>query len=175
MSDLASKTCCITGHRDIPVYDEQKILTRVRYIVEPLIREGVVYFGVGGAVGFDMFVTEYLLSLRDHYAKKISIISVLPYPGWRDNWPEEMKKREERILCRCNKITYVGREPSRFIYFERDRKLVDGSGYCVCYCNRMTGGTAYTVRYAMSKGVKVFNAGSWDLRQLGQKSFKSSS
>ena len=48
----------------------------------------------------------------------------------------------------------------------RDRKLVDGSGYCVSYCNRPNTGTAYTVKYAMKRGVKVLNASSFDLRNL---------
>ncbi|MER2183218.1 MAG: hypothetical protein ABTA22_06785 [Clostridia bacterium] len=35
--------------------------------------------------------------------------------------------------------------------------------------DRLTGGTAYTVRYAMKQGVPVFNTGSWDVLQLALK------
>ena len=73
------QTCCLTGHRIIPPGEEQKIYTRTRYILQKLIREkNVRYFGVGGAVGFDMLAAEYLISLKTHREQQIRIISVLP-------------------------------------------------------------------------------------------------
>ena len=45
-------------------------------------------------------------------------------------------------------------------------KLVDGSAWCVSYCNRPRTGTAYTVKYALDHGVKVYNASSFSLRNL---------
>lgn len=54
MPDFKNRTCCITGHRNIPFGDEQKILTKVDQIVDSLLDKGVEFFGVGGAVGFDM-------------------------------------------------------------------------------------------------------------------------
>lgn len=165
--DLISATCCFTGHRDLPRYEEQKVLTRVRYLLNPLLDRGVKYFGVGGAMGFDMLAAEYLLNLRDNGGKRISIISVLPFPGWRKDWPEAEKERQEQIMKRSDKVTFVAEADSPGVYLLRDRKLVDGSACCISYCHRTTGGTAYTVRYAMKKGIPVYNASSWDLRQLG--------
>ncbi len=166
MADLKSKTCCFTGHRDIIPGDYQKILTRVGYILSPLLQNGVSFFGVGGAVGFDMLIAEYLIDLRDRQQKKIKIISVLPFPDWRKQWTEEQIARQDYILKKSDKVVYVRQEYTRDVYLIRDRKLVDESGYCISYCNRRTGGTAYTVRYAIKKGLQVFNASSWDLRQL---------
>ena len=166
--DFTSVTCCFTGHQDIPRCDERKIITRVRYLVTPLISDhGVIYFGVGGAVGFDMIVAEYLLELRDHYQKGIKIISVLPFPDWRENWTDEQKRRQDEIMRLSDKVTFVSDSYSKGVYLLRNRKLVDNSAYFISYCHRTTGGTAYTVRYAMKKGLTVWNAGSWDLRQLG--------
>ena len=163
----SSMTCCFTGHQDIPRWEEQKILTRVRYLLWPLVMNGVKYFGVGGAVGFDMFVAEYLLNLRDHDRKMIKIISVLPYPEWREKWAEEDIRRQDAIMRRSDKVTFVRDAYCNDVYLIRNRKLVDESGYCISYCNRRTGGMAYTVRYAMKKGLQVYNASSWDLVQLG--------
>ena len=165
-SDFKPYTCCFTGHQNIPKCDEQKILTRVHYHLRPLIANGVKYFGVGGAVGFDMMVAEYLLDLRDWDGKRIKIISVLPFPEWREKWNEDEIRRQNEIMRRSDKVTYVRDSYCKDVYLIRDRKLVDESGYCISYCNRTTGGTAYTVRYAMKKGLQVFNASSWDLSQL---------
>ena len=164
------QTCCLTGHRMIPPGEEQKIMVRARNILLRLIREkNVRYFGVGGAVGFDMLAAEYLLKLKAHQEHQIRIISVLPYPAWREttDWNDELRAREEKILTACDKVVYVRQEYEKNVFLLRDRKLVDGSAYCVSYCNRPGTGTAYTVKYALSRGVRVYNASSFSLRSLG--------
>ena len=163
------QTCCLTGHRVIPPGEAKKIMVRARNILLRLIREqNVRYFGVGGAVGFDMMAAEYLLDLKAHKEHQLKIISVLPYPAWREteDWTDELRRREENILRACDKVVYVRPEFETGIFLLRDRKLVDGSAYCVSYCNRPRTGTAYTVKYALDRGVKVFNASSFSLKDL---------
>ena len=163
------QTCCLTGHRVIPPGEEKKIMVRARNILLRLIREkNVRYFGVGGAVGFDMMAAEYLLDLKAHKEHQLKIISVLPYPAWREteDWTDELRRREDTILRACDKVVYVRPEFETGVFLLRDRKLVDGSAYCVSYCNRPRTGTAYTVKYALDRGVKVFNASSFDIRSL---------
>ena len=58
-------TCCFTGHRNLPIGQEEEIWKRVYARLEPLLEEGVRYFGVGGALGFDTLVAEKLLALRE--------------------------------------------------------------------------------------------------------------
>jgi uncharacterized phage-like protein YoqJ len=163
------QTCCLTGHRVIPPGEENKIMVRTKYILLRLIREkNVRYFGVGGAVGFDMLAAEYLLDLKARKEHQLKIISVLPWPGWREteDWTDALRDREERILRACDKVVYVRPAYEKSVFLLRDRKLVEGSAYCVSYCNRPRTGTAYTVRYALDRGVKVYNASSFDIRLL---------
>ena len=40
---------------------------------------------------------------------------------------------------------------------KRNRYMVDSSGICICYWIRDKGGTAYTVRYAEKKSLKIIN------------------
>ena len=56
-------TCCFTGHRILPAGQEEEIWRRVYACLEPPLEEGVRYFGVGGALGFDTLVAEKLLAL----------------------------------------------------------------------------------------------------------------
>ena len=167
--DIRSKTCCFTGHRDIPPGEEQKILTRLGHHLFPVFSGGVLYFGVGGAQGFDMLAAEYILDLRDRHKQRIRIVSVLPFPEYRAEWPEEDFKRQEEIIRRSDKVVYVCPSEEKGAYLARDRKLVDESAYCISYCHRLTGGTAYTVRYALGKGIPVLNCSSWDVQQLAPK------
>ena len=94
---------------------------------------------------------------------------MLPFPEYRADWPEEDVRRQEEILRRSDKVVYACPDNSKGAYLARDRKLVDASAYCISYCHRETGGTAYTVRYAMEQGIPVLNTSSWDLRQLAGK------
>ena len=163
------QSCCFTGHRIIPPGEEPKILVRTQNIVLRLIREkGVRFFCAGGAVGYDMLAAEYMIRLRDSSEPQLKIISVLPYPGWREttDWTDELRAREEKILQACDKVVHVRSEYEKNVFLLRDRVLVDGSAYCVSYCNRIRTGTAYTVRYALSRGVKVYNASSFNVKSL---------
>ena len=108
-----AQTCCLTGHRVIPPGEEKKIMVRTKNIILRLIREkNVRFFGVGGAVGFDMLASEYLLDLKAHDEHQIRIISVLPYPAWREteDWTDELRAREEKILLGSDKVVYVRNE-----------------------------------------------------------------
>ena len=58
--DQRRLTCCFTGHQDIAPWEEQKVRTRLRYLLMPMLAEGIRYFGVGGARGFDRLAAEYL-------------------------------------------------------------------------------------------------------------------
>ena len=50
---MKEKTCCFTGHRDIPSGAYQRIFKKTEEMVESLIQKGYLYFGAGGALGFD--------------------------------------------------------------------------------------------------------------------------
>jgi len=168
-SDFRSQTCCFTGHQDLEPWEESKVLTRLRYLLMPMLAEGVRFFGVGGARGFDRLAAEYLLDLRDRDKQTIRVISVLPFPDYREGWSEEDFRRQEEIIRRSDKVAIISPEKITGAYLARDRRLVDESSRCICYCHRQTGGTAYTVRYAMKQGIPVHNTSSWDLRQLQTK------
>lgn len=107
---------------------------------------GVKYFDVGGSVGFDMIVAEYLLDLLDKDGKEIKVISILPFPEWWEKCEEEEICRQDEIMRRSDKTTFVWDAYCKDVYLIRDRKLVDESGYCISYCKRCPGGTAHSVR-----------------------------
>ncbi len=163
-----NNACCFTGHRNIRPGDIRQIEERVRKEVLDLIAEGVSTFYVGGAMGFDTLAAEVLLDLREKENAVIRIVSAIPFPDWREGWPESEKLRQERIIQASDEVFYVARVHSREAYLRRDREMVDRSGYCIAYCSRASGGTAYTVRYAMKKGLQVVNVADWDLRQLSK-------
>ena len=60
---MRERTCCFTGHRDIPTDRLQMVMTGTEAKVRELISQGYRYFGVGGAIGYDTIVAEMLFRL----------------------------------------------------------------------------------------------------------------
>ncbi|WP_367924206.1 SLOG family protein [uncultured Ruthenibacterium sp.] len=162
---MKEQTCCLTGHRDLPGDSRQLVCDLVK-AAEQCIEAGVHYFGVGGAVGFDSLAAEVLLDLRDTRFPQIRVIAVEPFAGYTLRWNLEQLRRRQWLLGRYNKVVCLPNPPGREAYLARDRYLVDHSTRCIGYCNRRSGGTAYTLRYAMKNGLYVQNLGSLDMSLL---------
>lgn len=160
---MKEKACCFTGHRNIPKKDVDRILDRVDALVRALVNKGVTCFYVGGALGFDTMVAQSLFLLRDIEHLNINVILVCPFDGFISRWHEDQQQRFETMLPRYDKVIYKEETGSREAYLSRNRHLVDNSSYCIAYCTRNYGGTAYTVRYAMKNGVTVLNTADNDI------------
>ena len=151
------KTACFTGHRDMPTIEVNGITERTERAIQQLYAKGIRFFGVGGALGYDTLAADILFRLRASYMPDIKIILVYPFDGFTDRWKPAQKARYETRLPYYDKVVCIANAPSREAYLARDRHLVDGSAYCIAYQTRDSGGTAYTTRYAIEKGVEVIN------------------
>ena len=74
-------------------------------------------------------------------------------------------KEYERIRELADEVTYINQEYVRGCMFKRNRSLVDNSSICVCRLTKSTGGTAYTVKYAIKQGLKIINLSSPQMAQ----------
>jgi len=153
---MREQTCLFTGHRDIPTQDYYEIKKRTRAAIISLIEKGVVYYGAGGARGFDTIAAETVLELKKDYPQ-IKLILVLPCPEQTKGWDEKDIQKYAEIKDRADKVVYTSGHYFRGCMHVRNRHLVDHSRYCICYLTKDTGGTAFTVKYAKTKGLKVYN------------------
>lgn len=149
-------TCCFTGHRKIPPTQYDIIQCRLEGILIDLIHEGYRYFGAGGALGFDTMAASTVLKLQKEYPW-IRLILVLPCRDQAQRWSATDQQLYEQIKRRANKVVYTSDCYTSACMFVRNRHLVDCSSVCVCYLTRPTGGTAYTVKYAQEKHLKIIN------------------
>lgn len=156
-SDIRSKTCCFTGHREIPALDKGIISLKLKKTLEDLIKnQGVIYFGVGGAVGFDMMVEKTVLKLKKKYPF-IRLILVLPCKNHTKFWSREKAEKFYAIKNQADKITYASESYTPYCMHTRNRILVDNSKYCICYYKNKKGGTEYTINYAKEKALEIIN------------------
>lgn len=153
---MKNQTCCFTGHRIIPADEYAAIKARLIKEVTALVDEGVVYFGAGGAVGFDTLAALIILELKQKFPH-IRLILVLPCKDQTKPWNDEDKNIYNRILNNSDKVVYMSERYYRGCMRARNRYLVENSGICVCYLTKSKGGTAYTVDFAREKGLKIIN------------------
>lgn len=153
---MKDKTCCFTGHRKIPPEQYECIVKRLKSEIIDLINQGVIYYGAGGALGFDTMAAQIVIELRKEYPQ-IKLILVLPCRTQTRGWNGEDISVYEKILKECDKCVYMSEEYSRDCMFKRNRHLVDNSGVCICYLTECSGGTEYTVKYAEKNNLKIIN------------------
>lgn len=153
-----NQTACFSGHRVIRKQDAE--LTETLYkILENLIRRGYLYFGAGGAKGFDALAAETVLCLKQKYPQ-IHLILILPFYNQyehENNWTENEINQYQKLKRAASKIVHIQEKYSPGCYYRRNRYLVDFSSVCICYQYRDSGGTAYTTKYAQQRGLKIIN------------------
>lgn len=156
MRKIRDKTACFTGHRDIPPEKAKTTISRLKAAIVDLINQGYLYFGAGGALGFDTLAEKAVLELKQTYPH-IKLILVLPCLSQAKNWSDANKAVYEDIKSKADKVVYTSQEYTKGCMHKRNRHLVDNSSVCICYLNKDSGGTAYTVDYALKHGLSVIN------------------
>lgn len=144
------KTCCVTGHRDIPAEQMDRIQELLRGEILAAIKDSYTRFISGFAVGADLLFAEIVAELKE--ACPITLEAAIPYPG-RMKTPDETFQR--LIRC-CDTVKIHSDVYSKGCYMRRNRYMVDQSQRVIAvYDGRLCGGTAATVRYAKEKDVRV--------------------
>ena len=115
-----------------------------------------MYFGAGGALGFDTLAAQAVLKLKERYPD-IKLILVLPCKTQTSGWRQTDIDEYERIKAAADKVVYTSEVYYRGCMHKRNRHLVDNSSLCICYLTEDRGGTYYTVNYAKENGLQIIN------------------
>ena len=146
---LPATGACLSG-------EARQIYQHLLSTIESLIEQGVTEFYCGGALGFDILAGEAVVTLRQTYPD-IRLCMVLPCRDQDALWKEKDRLRYRALLDRADEITYIAETYSPHCMMQRNRRLVDASDVCLCYLTRGSGGTFYTVKHAVQKGISVIN------------------
>ncbi len=153
---MREKTCCFTGHRNIPLLKRKAVVRSLKNELTTLIDRGYQYFGAGGALGFDTIAAQTVLELKEQFPH-IKLILVLPCETQTRGWKEKDIAIYEEIKQQADKVVYTSKEYTRGCMHKRNRHLVDNSSICIAYLTEQSGGTAYTVDYARKNSLTVIN------------------
>ena len=147
------RSCCFTGHREIPLEKYGEIWSAVEREALKLYENGVRTFIVGGALGFDMLCGEIVLRMKSRL-EDVRLVIALPCRNHDARWDVSDRERMDALSTYADEVIYVSETYSKGCMFERNRFMVDRASYCISYCTKKSGGSFYTVRYASEMGLK---------------------
>lgn len=158
-------TSCFSGYRPekfafplVRGYPEYaRLIELVRQSIINSIDDGYEYFLVGMAAGFDLIAASVFFELKDAalIPENICLTAVLPFAGHRptQGWLEI----HQAVLEEADAIITVTEQYSARAFLERNKFMVDRSSRLICYYTGLSGGTAYTVRYARKSLLEIVN------------------
>jgi uncharacterized phage-like protein YoqJ len=159
---LKQENCCFTGHRPTKLsygYNEahpdcQKLKTKLAEEIEQMLEKGVTTFITGLAQGTDIWAAETVLDLKQSNSK-IRLTAVVPHEGQANNWSEHWRERYFQILEQSDETVVLQSHYIRGCMHKRNRYMVDRSAHIIAVFNGSSGGSKYTVDYAIKQGIHL--------------------
>lgn len=151
-------SCCFSGHRPekLPWGDNERderclaLKAQLRAALQKAYDEGYRHFICGMARGCDTYFCDEALRLRDR-VQDITVEAAIPCLSQSDGWTEEQRQRYRDLLERCNYRTVVQEKYDPGCMHRRNRYMVDHSGFLLAVHDGTTGGTHYTIEYALRR------------------------
>ena len=150
-----AETACFTGHREMKMAAGE-VKRRLSELLDVLISRGVIYYGCGGAWGFDFLAAEAVIEKKRKYPE-VKLILVLPCKDHDKSWRPEQQATYSYIKTQADKIVYTAETYSKGCMHKRNRHLVDNSKVCISFLEKHQGGTFYTFNYAMQHDLEIYN------------------
>ena len=148
---MDSKTCCVTGHRNIPVSETDNLKHELYQEIQAAIADGYTRFISGFADGADLLFAAIVAEEKQRNPA-LSLEAAIPYRG-RMRTPN---KEFQRLLPACDRVTVICESYIPSCYMERNRYMVNHSQRVIAvYDGRKNGGTFSTMRYASAVGRDV--------------------
>lgn len=147
---MKRKTCCITGHREIPMGWKAYIRGRLALEVYHAVTEGYSHFICGFASGTDLIFADRVV--KEKRWQRIVLEAAIPYQGRLKTPDAEF----HRLLKHCDIVKVHAPNYWPQCYMTRNQYMVDQSSLVIAvHDGRETGGTAATMRYAQSQGIEI--------------------
>ena len=148
---MGEKTCCVTGHRDVPVGMEQYVEEALRKEVLVAIAAGYTRFISGFADGVDLTFAA-IVAAEKKQNSCLQLEAALPY---RNRINAKSPLFQELLAC-CDRVYVQSEKSNRQCYHERNRYMVLSSDRVIAvYDGRSTGGTFYTIRFAQANEKEI--------------------
>ena len=178
MTEDRLTTVAFTGHR---TYDGQAAAA-LRATVGELYARGFRTFLCGMAMGFDLAAAEAVLACRDSQTASVfspavasvsaffpephsphmpmpglRLVAVIPFRGQESRFPAVDRERFRRVLAAADHSVTLSPSYHAGCYAVRNNYLVEHAALLVAWYDGSPGGTHYTVRRALVRGLEFIN------------------
>lgn len=172
MTEDRLTTVAFTGHR---TYGGQAAAA-LRATVGELYARGFRTFLCGMAMGFDLAAAEAVLACRDsetgsafspatapdpHFPHTpmpgLRLVAVIPFRGQESRFPAVDRERFRRVLAAADHSVTLSPSYHAGCYAVRNNYLVEHAALLVAWYDGSPGGTHYTVRRALGRGLEFIN------------------
>ena len=148
---MKKKTCCVTGHRDLPQNQINYVKAALLREIEKSVADGFTCFMSGVAEGVDQYFVEIVME-KQKDDPSLELIAVIPYQKRLDSL--RAKRRTYEMLEACRDVVVIQEEYQPSVYSHRNRYMVEHSDRVIAvYDGREKGGTVRTIRFAHQMGV----------------------
>ncbi len=150
---MKEKTCCVTGHRDIPAERMAHVAQELRREVLAAMEDGYTRFISGFAEGPELLFAAIVAEQKERNPE-LFLEAAIPYAGL-------MKTKNQQfhaLLRACHGVKIVCKEYEPSCFMQRNRYMAGESQRIIAvYDGRDHGGTLFTMRCAhtLGKGVRV--------------------
>ena len=87
----------------------------------------------------------------------LRLVAVIPFRGQESRFPAADRERFRRVLAEADSVEVLAPAYHRGCYAVRNDFLVDNARVLVAWYDGSPGGTRYTVRRALGRGLEVVN------------------
>ena len=162
---MQEKTCCVTGHRDIPAEQTSHIKKSLEQEVDCAISDGFTCFISGFADGTDLLFAG-IVAERIAKNPALKLIAAIPYQKRLDTL--QKAERTKALIDLCAEIYIAADDYRPSVYAKRNRYMVERSDRVIAiYDGREKGGTVGTIRLAhtMKKELREIAMGELNVPQ----------
>ena len=153
---MITKTACFTGHRHLPADFQNTVALSLAREIANAYEEGYRRFMCGGALGFDTLAALQVMEFRKVHPD-VKLLLAIPCIDQPIRWPKKDQKAYRCICEQADQKIILSPKYYQGCMQTRNRYMVDHSSLCICYLYSLRGGTAYTVRYAASRDIRIIN------------------
>ena len=121
---MKEKTCCVTGHRDLPQKEINRVKAALRREIDSAVADGFTRFMSGFADGVDQYFAEIVLE-KKKTNPALELIAVIPYQKRLDSLME--KGRTYEMLEVCADVVVMQEKYHPSVYSHRNRYMAEHS------------------------------------------------
>lgn len=147
---MKEKTCCITGHREIPAGRAAYVERALALEIDRAIEDGFTCFLTGFAEGTDQLFARLVLE-RARSFPQIRLEGAIPFRGRI----QTLRRSPEScaLLDGCSQLHILSERYSPGVYSYRNRFMIDRSQRVLAvYDGRQSGGTFSAIQLVLKSG-----------------------